>query len=361
VAAETQEESVPGTAVAAPARSSGGDTSLGRLSGRAKAAILLVNIGSERAADVFKLLGAEEVEELSLEMAKMRQVPRDVSSAVVREAIETALAHGYLAEGGVEFAREVLERSVGPERAADIIARLSAVIERRPFEFLRRTPADQLQVFLRNESPQAIALVLANLHSRLAAQVLREFPADQQAEIARRVATIGETSPAVTQAVEAVMREKLSTVISQDFTAAGGVKSLADILNQADRATERHVLEQLAETDRALADEVRMLLFTFEDLCKLDDRSIQLVLKDIETKDLALALRGVPDEVSERIFANMSQRGAEMLREEMEFQPPQRRSVVEEAQSRVVAVVRRLEETGEIVIARQDGDDELIQ
>jgi flagellar motor switch protein FliG len=203
-------------------------------------------------------------------------------------------------------------------------------------------------------------VVIANLHTKLAADVLAQLPSDQQAEVALRVGTMNEISPAVTRDVEAVLRQKLSNVVTQEYSSAGGVQSLADILNNADRPTERNVLDWLAARDSELAEEVRMLLFTFEDVIKLDDRSIQLVLKDVDAKDLGLALRGVSDEVKDRIFANMSERGAEMLREEMEFQPAQRRSVVEEAQGRVVAVVRRLEESGAIVISRGSEDDQMM-
>jgi flagellar motor switch protein FliG len=331
-----------------------------RLPGRQKAAVLLVSLGPERAAEVFKHLKDEEIESLSLEMAKTRQVPQDTSEAVWTELVETVMAEAYVAEGGVEYARQVLERSVGADRASELIGRLSATIERRPFEFLRRSSPEQIYAFLRNEAPQTIAVVIANLHTKLAADVLAQLPSDQQAEVALRVGTMNEISPAVTRDVEAVLRQKLSNVVTQEYSSAGGVQSLADILNNADRPTERNVLDWLAARDSELAEEVRMLLFTFEDVIKLDDRSIQLVLKDVDAKDLGLALRGVSDEVKDRIFANMSERGAEMLREEMEFQPAQRRSVVEEAQGRVVAVVRRLEESGAIVISRGSEDDQMM-
>jgi flagellar motor switch protein FliG len=270
------------------------------------------------------------------------------------------MAESYVAEGGVEYARAVLERSLGPERANELIGRLSATIERRPFEFLRRSSPEQIFAFLRNEAPQTIAVVIANLHTTLAAEVLAQLEPEQQAEVALRVGTMTEISPDVTRDVESVLRQKLSNVVTHEYSSAGGVKSLADILNQSDRTTERNVLDSLAERYAELADEVRMLLFTFEDIVKLDDRSIQLVLKDVDAKDLGLALRGVNDETKERIFSNMSERGAEMLREEMEFQPAQKRSVVEEAQGRIVASIRRLEESGEIVISRGGDDDQML-
>ncbi|MDP9377732.1 MAG: flagellar motor switch protein FliG [Actinomycetota bacterium] len=333
-----------------------------RMPGMAKAAVLLVALGEEQASKIVSLLDPQEAEMLSLEIAKAGRVPSEVCKAVLNEAVENVNAQEFMAEGGVDYARSVLERSLGAEHAAEIIGRLAATIERRPFEFLRRTPADQIVTFLRNESPQTMALVIANLHATLAAEVLCELPPDEQAEVAKRVARMGECRPDVVEKIEAIVRAKLSTVVAHEFAAAGGVKPLADILNNADRTTERNVLNKLAETNADLAEEIRLLLFTFEDVAKLDDRSIQMVLKEVDQKDLAIALRGVGADVQSRMFANMSERGAELLREEIEFQPPQRRRVVEEAQGRIVAIVRRLEESGAVVISRGSGggDDELM-
>jgi flagellar motor switch protein FliG len=331
------------------------------MKGIEKAAALLVAIGEERAGEIFRLLGDPEVEALSLEIAKSPKVPTSVCREVINEAVETVLAEEYIAEGGVDYARSVLQRSLGGSRADEIIGRLAATIERRPFEFMRRTPPEQIHVFLRNESPQTIALVVANLHTALAAQVLSLLPAEEQADVARRVAVMAETRPEVVSHVESVMRQKLSNVVAAEYATAGGVKSLADILNHSDRTTERNVLDELAVKDAPLAEEVRLLLFTFEDVVKLDDRSIQMVLKEVDQKDLAIALRGVSEDVRSRIFSNMSERGAELLKEEIDFQPPQRRRVIEEAQGRIVGVVRRLEEAGAIVISRgSGGDDELM-
>ena len=222
---------------------------------------------------------------------------------------------------------------------------------------MRKTPPEQVVTFLRNESPQTVALVVANLHTTLAAQVLCNLPENEQPEIALRIARMAETSPDVVKQVEGVMRSKLANVVQQEYSAAGGVKSLADILNQADRSTERIVLDSLTETDENLGAEVRRLLFVFEDIAKLDDRSIQMILREADQKDLALALRGVTDEVKERILSNMSERGAQMLVEEMEFMPPQRKRDIEEAQGRVVAIVRRLEEAGAVVLSRSEEDE----
>ncbi len=327
-----------------------------KLNGRKKAAVLLVALGPERAAEIFKHLHYDEIESLSLEMAKLQHVDAAVTNDVIEELAATVQAIDSFNSGGVDFARDVLERALGPDRAAEIIGRLATVIEMRPVEVLRRTPAEQIVTFLRNEAPQTIALVVANLHTTLAAQVLSHLGETEQADIALRIARMGETSPDVVKKVEEVMKQKLASIVQQDYSAAGGVKSLAEILNHADRPTERNVLEALTETDEELAAEVRRLLFVFEDIIKLDDRSIQLVLREADQKDLALALRGVSDQVRDRILQNMSERGAQMLLEEMEYQPPQRKRVVEEAQGRIVAIVRRLEEAGVVVLSRGDTD-----
>jgi flagellar motor switch protein FliG len=332
-----------------------------RLAGRRKAAVLMAALGPERAAEVMQHLREEEIEGLSLEMAKMGSVEEETTEAILGELADSTRADSIGdVSGGIEFAREVLERAIGAERAEELLGRLSTVIEMRPFEFLRRTPPEQIVAFLRAESPQTIALVIANLHTVLSAQVLARLPERLQPDIALRIARMGETSPTVIQQVEDVVRRKLTAVVEQEYSAAGGVKSLADILNHADRPTERNVLDHLAATDQDLAEEVRRMLFVFEDIVQLDDRAIQQVLREANQKDLVLALRGVPEPVKDKLLENMSERGAAMLKEEMEIQQPQRKRDVDEAQGRIVAVVRRLEEAGTIVIGRGDGegDDE---
>ena len=344
----------PPAAPAAPSAAT--SAALAKIRGRQKAAVLLVSIGTERAAHVFERLKDDEIEALSLEMAKLQFLEPGIADGVLSEMAALVMAYDSINAGGVDYAREVLERALGPERANEIIGRLSSVIEKRPFEFLRKTPPEQVVTFLRNESPQTTALVIANLHTTLAAQVLSNLPENEQPEIALRIARMSETSPDVVKQVEAVMKAKLANVVQQEYSAAGGIKSLADILNNADRSTERNVLDKITETDESLGAEVRRLLFIFEDITKLDDRSIQLILREADQKDLALALRGVADDVKERILANMSERGAQMLVEEMQFQPPQRKRDIEEAQGRIVAIVRKLEEAGAVVLSRSEED-----
>lgn len=329
------------------------------LTPRRKAAILCVALGPDGASKIFRHLPDDVVEKLTVEMVKTQDVAAEEAEAVQREVVENAIARGYLAEGGLRYARDVLERAVGADRAAEILDRLASFYEATPFEFLRMTPPDQIYTFLRSEHPQTTALVIANLPTReLAAKVLELIPPEEQAEIAYRIAMMGQTQPDVIKDVAHVMQTKLDMVMQAEYSAAGGVGSLADILNKSDRATERNILNHLADQNPELADEVRSMLFVFEDLLKLDDRTIQLVLKETDSKDLALALRGSSDDVKERILANMSQRAGETLREEMEFMPPQRRRVIEEAQTKIVAIVRRLEDSGAIFIARAGGDSE---
>ncbi len=327
-----------------------------RLPGTRKAAVLMAALGSERAANVMQKLGEEEIESLSMEMARLNSVAAETTESIFQELTEVAGSAASSVSGGLDFARDVIERALGPERAADLLGRLSSGGESRPFEFLRRITPERIAALLRGESSQTIALVLASLHTNLAAAVLARLPESEQPDIGLRIARMGVASTRVIQQVEEVIRNKLGAVVEQEYSATGGAKALAGILNHADRSTERNILENLATTDEALAEEVRGMLFVFEDIVKLDERAIQQVLREVDQKDLVLALRGAPEEVMAVVLANMSERGAAMLKEEMEIQQPQRKRDVDEAQSRVVAVVRKLEEAGTIVIA--GGEDE---
>jgi flagellar motor switch protein FliG len=329
------------------------------IGGRRKAAVLMAALGPELAAEVIQHLREEEIVGLSLEMTKLGAIEEHTTDAILGELAAAAGAGGAGdVVGGIELAREVLERALGPERAEELLARLTTATEMRSFEFLRNTPPEQIVGFLRTEAPQTIALVIANLHTVLSAQVLARLPEAIQPDIALRIARMGETSPSVIQQVEEVIRQRLTTVVEQEYSSAGGAKALADILNHADRSTERAVLDHLATIDPELAEEVRRMLFVFEDIATLEDRAIQQVLREANQKDLVLALRGVPEAVKEKLLANMSERGAAMLQEEMEIQQPQRRRDVEAAQGRIVAVVRRLEEAGTIVLATGEGESE---
>lgn len=330
------------------------------ITGRRKAAILAISLGPERAAEVFKHLKQDEQDELVLEIAALNGVDAAERDEVMEEFYHSHLAQDYIAEGGLDYAREVLERALGDTKALEIIGRLSSFVQVAPFEFLRRTDPAQITNFIQHEHPQTIALILAYLPSEIASSILIGLPERMQADVAMRIAVMDRTQPDVIRQVEQVMERKLSSILNQDFTTAGGVKSLVEMLNLVDRTTERHILESLDETSPELAEEVRKLMFVFEDLLLLDDRSIQQLIKEVEAKEVALALKGTSEEVQEKIFANMSQRAAAMMREDMTYMGPQRRRSIEEAQQKIVGIVRRLEEAGKIIIARGGGDDELV-
>ncbi len=326
------------------------------VNGPRKAAVLMAALGPERAAKVIGRMRDDEIESLSAEMARLEGVGADTTDSVFHEMAAAGLA-GSGASGGIDFARDVVERALGPERAVELLGRIAGPAEARPFEFLRRVAPERVASILRGESNQTIALVLANLPATLAAGVLSKLPEHQQPDVALRIARMGETSAAVIEKLEQAIRGKLTSTSEREVAVAGGTRALAGILNHADRSLERNVLDNLATSDRELAEEVRGMLFVFEDLIKLEERAVQQVLREVDQKDLVLALRGAPENVQEIVMTNMSERGAAMLKEEMEIQPPQRKKDIDDAQSRIVAVVRRLEEAGTIVIPGGEGEE----
>jgi flagellar motor switch protein FliG len=330
------------------------------LTGRQKAAVLLISLGPEVAAQIYRNLTEEEVEQLTLEIANLRKVDVEQQEQVVREFSDIARAKEYISIGGIDFAREVLEKAVGPEQAEQILTRLTATLQVRPFEFARKADPAQLLSFLQDEHPQTLALVLSYLEPQQAATVLSALPQDLQAEVARRIATMDGTSPDVIYQVEQVLETKLSMMATFDSAHAGGVDAVVKILNGVDRGTEKAILETLELQDPELADEIRKRMFVFEDIVKLDSRSIQRVIRDVDPKDLQLALKVAGEEVREVIFANMSKRMVETFKEEMEFMGPVRLRDVEDAQQRIVGVIRRLEETGEIIVVRGGGDEIIV-
>jgi len=344
----------PAAVPALPAATEGGRPDEA-VHGPRKAAVLMAALGSERAAKVIGRMREDEIESLSSEMARLDGVGPETTDAVFHEMAAAGLT-GSGASGGIDFARDVIERALGPERAVELLGRIAGPAEAHPFEFLRRVPPERIASIVRAESHQTIALILANLPATLAAGVLTKLADGQQPDIALRIARMGETDAAVIEQLEQALRGKLGSSTQREYSVAGGTKALAGILNHADRSLERNVLENLASSDKELADEIRGMLFVFEDLVKLEERAVQQVLREVDQKDLVLALRGAPEEVMEVVLTNMSERGAAMLKEEMELQPPQRKKDIDDAQSRVVAVVRRLEEAGTIVIA--GGEDE---
>jgi len=331
----------------------------GRLSGKEKAAILLISLGPEASAQVFKHLSDDEIEDLTLQIASMRKIDSEVRERVLSEFSEMMQAREYVEQGGINYAREVLEAALGKEKARMIIERLTATLQVRPFDFARKTEPTQILSFIQNEHPQTIALVLAYLRPEQASLILSALPPEKQVDVARRIATLDRTTPEVLEDIESTLEQRLSAYEIHDYTAAGGIDSAVEILNQVDRATEKTIMEALEEDDPELAEEIRKRMFVFEDIVTLDDRAIQLIIREVDSRDLALALKTASEEVADRIYRNMSKRAANLLKEDIEFMGPVRLRDIEEAQSRVVSVVRRLEESGDLIISR-GGEDELI-
>ena len=322
-----------------------------------QAAILLIALGPERSADIFKHLKEDEIEELTLEIANTRSVSPQVKEDVLNEFYQICLAQQYIAEGGIGYAKELLDKALGEDRAKEVITKLTASLQVRPFEFVRKTDPSQLLNFIQDEHPQTIAMILSYLTSAQAALVIGALPPEKQADVAKRIAMMDRTSPDVIKEVERVLEKKLSSLVNQDYTIVGGVDAIVNILNTVDRTTEKHIMESLEIEEPELADEIRKKMFVFEDILLLDDRAIQRVLRDVDNADLGVALKAANEEVQNVIFKNLSKRLAAMIKEDMEFMGPVRMKDVEEAQQKVVSVIRKLEDSGEIVISRGGGDE----
>lgn len=327
------------------------------LTSRQKSAILLVALGPDSASRLYPFLSPEEVEGLTLEIARMGRVTAEIRETIVGEFHELCVAQGFIAEGGMDAAKDMLESAFGAEKAGAIVGRVMQALQVVPFDFLKKADATQIVAFIQNEHPQTIALILAYLQPNQAATILSGLPQELRADVARRIATLDKTPPEVIREVEAVLERKLSSVVSTDFSHAGGVKSLVQVLNWVDRSTEKTILESLAESSPEIAEDVKKMMFVFEDIILLDDRAIQQVLKEVESKELALALKGVGENTQARIFKNMSERAAAMMKEEIEFMGAVRLRAVEESQQRIVNIIRKLEEAGEIVVARGGGEE----
>lgn len=328
-----------------------------KMAGVQKAAILLIALGPERSSSIFKHLKEDEIEELTLEIANTRSITPQIKEDVINEFYEICLAQQYIAEGGIGYAKEVLEKSLGADKAMDVIGKLTASLQVKPFEFVRKTDASQLLNFIQDEHPQTIALILSYLPAGQAAMIISALPPERQSDVAKRIAMMDRTSPDVIKEVEKVLESKLSSLVNQDYTIIGGVDAVVDILNTVDRGTEKHIMETLEIEEPELADEIRKKMFVFEDILLLDDRAIQRVLRDVDNNDLALALKGANEQVQTAIFNNMSKRLAVMIKEDMEFMGPVRMKDVEEAQQKIVNIIRKLEDSAEIVISRGGGDE----
>ncbi|RCW84662.1 flagellar motor switch protein FliG [Halanaerobium sp. DL-01] len=330
-----------------------------KLAGKEKAAILLISLGPDVSSNIFKHLDEDEVEKLTLEIANLNKINPELKQKIQEEFLQLRKANDYINSGGINYAKKILEKSFGKEKTKAIINRLTATLQVRPFDSIRKSDPSQLLNFIQGEHPQTIALILAYVSPSMASQVLSALSPDIQSEVARRIAVMDRTSPEIIKEVEAVLEKKLSSVMANEYASAGGISAIVDVLNQVDRGTEKNILDKLEEDDPELVEEIKKRMFVFEDIVLLTDRAVQLVLRQVETHDLALALKTASDEVEEIITGNMSQRAAEMLTEDIEFMGPVRLREVEDAQQRIVNIIRELEESGEIVIAR-GGESEVI-
>lgn len=330
------------------------------VTGKQKAAILLIALGPDISAQVLKHMKEDEIEKLTLEIANQRKLTQEQKDDVLNEFHQMCIAKEYISSGGLDYAREVLEKALGSDKAVSIINRLTTSLQIRPFDFARKTDPSQLLNFIQNEHPQTIALIMAYLQPEQSAAIVSALPPERQVDVARRIATMDRTSPDVIRDVERILERKLSSLVTQDFTAAGGVDSIVEILNRVDRTTERTIIENMEVQNPELAEEIKKRMFVFEDIVLLDDRSLQLVLREIDNKDLALALKATSSEVANKVYKNISKRAAEMLKEEIEYMGPVRIRDVEESQQKIVNNIRRLEESGEIVVSRGKGDEIIV-
>ena len=327
------------------------------ISGIQKAAILLIALGPEKSASIFKHLKEDEIEQLTVEIANTRSILPAVKDQVMNEFYQVCLAQQYIAEGGIGYAKELLDKALGAEKAKDVIGRLTASLQVRPFEFIRKTDPSQLLNFIQDEHPQTIALILSYLPPAQGASVVASLSPDKQTDVAKRIAKMDRTSPDIIKEVEKVLERKLASLVNQDYTIVGGVDAIVNILNTVDRGTEKHIVESLEMDEPELAEEIRRKMFVFEDILSLDNRTIQTVLREVDNNELAVALKGAGEDVQAVIFENLSSRLATMIKEDMEFMGPVRMKDVEDAQQKIVGIIRRLEDAGEIVISRGGGDE----
>lgn len=329
------------------------------LPNKTKAAILMMVIGADISGEIVKHLTDADIETLALEVARLDKVFPEVREQVIEEFYELAIAQEYIAEGGVGNARAVLESAFGSDRANEILSKILTAMQIVPFEFLKKADPQQVLSFIQDEHPQTIALILSYMPITSAAMILGKLEGELRADVAARIAMMEQTPPEVIKKVEAILEKKISSVLSQELTQAGGPKALVDLLNRCDRTTEKMIIEHLEDSEPELADTIKGMMFIFEDIIMLDDRAIQAILREVDMKELGVALKGVKPEVQNKIYTNMSERAMAMLKEDMEFMGPVRLKAVEEAQQKIVAIIRRLEESGEIVLSR-GGEEEML-
>lgn len=335
-------------------------TSIDTLTGQQKAAILLVSLGAEVSAQILKIMSEDDIEEITTEISRLQNVVAGTRGAVLDEFQQMVLAQEYITQGGLGYAAEILERAVGSKRASEILDRLRGMIQPAAFNILKKIDPKSLLDFIRREHPQTIALILANMEPKQAALILPELPADLQSDVIIRIATMDKTNPEVVQQIERILETRLSSLFTQEVSISGGIKAVAEIMNRLDRSTEHALLSTLQEYEAELAENIRRLMFTFEDIVRVDDRGLQRILKESEQRDLVLALKASSTDVASKIYRNMSERAGTLLREEIGYLGPVRLKDVEEAQRRIVDVIRRLEESGDVIVQGHGGQEEIV-
>src|ERR1035437_396945 len=326
--------------------------------GKQKAAILLITLGPDLSSEVLRNLSDEVVEQITLQIANTKRVQPQDRDAVMEESYQLALAEDYISQGGIDYARELLEKALGEQKAVEILNRLQGALQMTPFDFIKKTDPQQILNFIQNEHPQTIALVLAHLSADQSSAIISSLGPEIQVDVATRIATMDRATPEIIMEVEKVLERRIASVFTQEFASAGGVRNVAEILNRVDRSTEKAIMEKLEENNPDLADEIKRLMFVFDDILLLDDRTIQQILREIDSKDLVLALKGASEECKNKVLKNMSSRARQMILEDMEVMGPVRLKTTEEAQQKIVNVIRQLEEMGEIVVAR-GGEEEI--
>jgi flagellar motor switch protein FliG len=328
--------------------------------GLSKVAIFLLTVGQDTASKLLQKMDREMVEDLSREIASMGNVPADVRDEIVNEYYNVALARQYASEGGLGYARSVLEKALPKEDATKILEQIEHSVQQQPFSFLQKAESESMLTFMQDEHPQTIALILAHLPPGMGSEIISGLAPAKQIEVVTRVANMEQTNPEVIREVEQGLEQRLSGIMSQQFQKVGGVEAVAEILNRSDRTTEKGILETLEAEDPDLVEQIRRLMFVFEDILLVNDKGIQSLLKEIDNEELALALKTASDDMKEKIFNNMSERAATLIQEDMEYMGPVRLADVEQAQQRIVDIVRRLEDAGEIIIEGRGGDSDIV-